>query len=97
MSHVKFYSMLKQTTSEEKITAMKVEKFSDTVTVILRNEAAAKMKKLMYVFIRVDQKGPKLFTCEIDDSRDKISDAARKQIRTTFEETFHQGGNKLVS
>ena len=97
MSHVKFYSALRQTTREEKITAMKVEKFSDRVTVILRNEAAAKMKKLMYVFIRVDQKGPILFTCEIDDSRDKISEAAHKLIQMTFEETFHHCGSRLVS
>ena len=88
MSHVKFYSAVGQTSREEKITAAKVERFSDAVTEILRKEAAAKLKKLMYVFIRVDQKKPTLFTYEIDDSRDKISDAAGKLIRTAFEETF---------
>ncbi|MGC3947082.1 MAG: hypothetical protein QM762_21615 [Chryseolinea sp.] len=86
MSHVKFYTAIKQTIREEKITAAKVEKFSDAVTEILRKEAAAKMKKLMYVFVRVDQKGPTLFTYEVDDSRDKISEAGSKLIRRAFEE-----------
>ncbi|MEJ1242417.1 hypothetical protein WBG78_29980 [Chryseolinea sp. T2] len=88
MSHVTFHSTIKQTTREEKITTAKVEKFSEEVTAILRKEAAAKMKKLMYVFIRVDQKKPGLFTYEIDDSRDKISEGAGKMIRTAFDETF---------
>jgi hypothetical protein len=88
VSHVKFHSAIKQSTKEEKITEAKIEKFSDAVTIILRGEAAAKMKKLMYVFIRVDQKGPTSFTFQVDDSRDKISDAAIKLIRAKFEEIF---------
>lgn len=88
MSHVKFHSAIKQTTRDEKITEAKIEKFSDAVTIILRGEAAAKMKKLVYVFIRVEQQGPTSFTCEVDDSRDKISYNASKSIRTKFEEIF---------
>jgi hypothetical protein len=88
VSHVKFHSAIRLTTREEKITETKIEKFSDAVTIILRAEAAAKMKKLMYVFIRVDQRGSTLFTYELDDSRDKISDACSKLIRTKFEEIF---------
>ena len=88
MSHIKFHSTIRQTTKEEKTTDAKIEKFSDAVTIILRAEAAAKMKKLMYVFIRIDQSGPTLFTYEVDDSRDKISDACSKLIKAKFEEIF---------
>jgi hypothetical protein len=88
VSHVKFHSAIRQTTKEEKNTEAKIEKFSDAVTIILRAEAAAKMKKLMYVFIRVDQSGPTLFTYELDDSRDKISNACSKLIKAKFEEIF---------
>ena len=93
MSHVKLHSAIKQSTKEEKMTESKVEKFSEAVTTILRAEAAAKMKKLMYVFIRVDQKAPNVFTYEIDDSRDKISDAAIKAIKAKFEEILGRVGS----
>ena len=88
MSHVKFHSAIRQTPKEEKINEGKIEKFSDAVTLILRGEAASKLKKLVYVFIRVDQKGPTTFTYEVDDSRDKISDASSKLIKKAFEEIF---------
>lgn len=88
MSHVKLNSHISQTQAQEKLTEGKIEKFSDAVTIILRNEAASKMKKLMYVFISVNQQGPASFTYEIDDSRDKISASSKNQIKTKFEEIF---------
>lgn len=88
MSHVKFNSLITQTTRDEKIVLAKVETFSDVVTDILRREAASKMKKLMYVFVHVTQKGPASFTCAIDDSRDKISPSGRGLIETKFSEIF---------
>lgn len=89
MSHVKFNSSITQTTRDEKIVLAKVEKFSDAVTDILRREAASKMKKLMYVFVRIDQKAPTSFTLAIDDSRDKISADGRAFIETKFSEIFN--------
>ena len=94
MSHVKFNSGLKQSLAQEKVTEAKVERFSDAVTTILQGEAASKMKKLMYVFISVNQMEPTSFDYNIDDSRDKISDAARKLIKTKFEEIFVTAVNK---
>ena len=88
MSHIKFNSGIRQSLSQERITAAKIEKFSDAVTTILRSEAASKLKKLVYVFISVNQFGPTSFGYDIDDSRDKISDASGKLIKTKFEEIF---------
>jgi hypothetical protein len=88
VSHVKFNSSIKQSAAQEKITDAKIEKFSDAVTTILQSEAAAKLKKLMYVFIRVNQLGPTSFEYDVDDSRDKISDASGQLIKTKFEEIF---------
>jgi hypothetical protein len=81
-------SSIRQTSAQEKVTEAKIEKFSDAVTLILRSEAASNLKKLMYVFISVNQQGPTSFTYEIDDSRDKISEAARSLIKTKFEDIF---------
>lgn len=94
MSHIKFNSNIKQSLAQEKITEGKIEKFSDAVTIILQSEAAAKMKKLVYVFISVNQLGPTSFDYDIDDSRDKISDASGKLIKTKFEEIFVSPANK---
>jgi hypothetical protein len=88
VSHVKLSSRINLTPAQEKATEAKTEKFSDAVTIILRSEAASKMKKLMYVFISVNQQGPSSFTYQIDDSRDKISEASRTLIKTKFEEIF---------
>ena len=94
MSHVKFNSTIKQSSAQEKITEAKIEKFSDAVTTILRSEATAKLKKLMYVFITVNQSGPTSFTYDLDDSRDKISEASNRLIKTKFEEIFVGPTNK---
>ena len=67
----------------------KIEKFSDAVTLILRTEAATKMKKLVYVFINVRQLTPTIFSYTVDDSRDKISASANASIKTKFEEIFN--------
>lgn len=88
MSHVKFDSDIKQSAAQEKVMEAKVEKFSDAVTLILRTEAAAKSKKLVYVFINVRQLTPTMFRYTIDDSRDKISSGAHATIKTRFEEIF---------
>ena len=88
MSHVKFDSNIQQSSGEAKITDAKVEKFSDAVTLILRTEAAAKLKKLVYVFINVRQLTGSSFTYALDDSRDKISESARASIKLKFEEIF---------
>ncbi|HTF20908.1 MAG TPA: hypothetical protein VK658_22695 [Chryseolinea sp.] len=88
MSHVKLNSRIQQTPAQQRITDRNLEKFSDAVTLILQGEAAIKLKKLVYVFIRVDQLGPTSFTYEVDDSRDKISDASVKLIKSKFEEIF---------
>ena len=92
MSHVKFDSDVRQNSVQEKILAAKVEKFSDAVTTILRMEAAAKLKKLVYVFVSVRQVTPTVFTCTIDDSRDKISSSAYLSIQTKFNEVFEVAG-----
>jgi len=92
MSHVKFDSAVKQNSVQEKIVEAKVAKFSEAVTVILRAEAAAKLKKLVYVFITVRQLTPTAFTYAIDDSRDKISSSARESIQTKFNEVFEVPG-----
>jgi nitrate reductase assembly molybdenum cofactor insertion protein NarJ len=68
--------------------AARVEKFSDAVTLILRAEAAAKVKMLVYVFINVRQVSPTSFTYTVDDSRDKISGNALASIKVKFEEIF---------
>ena len=92
MSHVKFVSDVKQNSVQEKILAAKVDKFSEAVTQIHRTEAAAKLKKLVYVFISVRQTAPKAFTYTMDDSRDKISAGAYKSIQTKFNEVFEVPG-----
>jgi hypothetical protein len=92
MSHVKFDSDVKQNSVQEKSLEAKVEKFSDAVTQILRTEAAAKLKKLVYVFINVRQQTPKMFTYTVDDSRDKISSSAAAAIKTKFDEIFEVPG-----
>jgi hypothetical protein len=92
MSHVKFFSDVKQNSVQEKILAAKVDKFSEAVTQILRTEAAAKLKKLVYVFISVRQLTSTVFTYTIDDSRDKISSDARMSIQTKFNEVFEVPG-----
>ena len=92
MSHVKFDSDVRQNSVQEKILAAKVEKFSEAVTQILRTEAAAKLKKLVYVFINVRQLTPTGFTYTVDDSRDKISPGARASIQTKFDEVFGAPG-----
>jgi hypothetical protein len=92
MSHVKFDSDVRQNSVQEKILAAKVEKFSDAVTQILRTEAAAKSKKLVYVFVSVRQLKPTVFTCTVDDSRDKISASAHLFITTKFNEVFEVPG-----
>jgi hypothetical protein len=92
MSHVKFDSDVKQNSVQEKLLAAKVEKFSDAVTLILRTEAAAKLKKLVYVFVSVRQLTPTVFTCTVDDSRDKISPSAHLFIQTKFNEVFEVAG-----
>ena len=92
MSHVKFDSDVKQNSVQEKILAAKVEKFSDAVTLILRAEAAVKLKKLVYVFVSVRQLTPTVFTCTVDDSRDKISSGAHVSIQTKFNEVFEIPG-----
>ncbi len=89
MSHVKFDSAVKQNPAQEKIVNAKVEKFSDAVTLILRAEAATKMKKLVYVFINVRQLTPTAFSYTIDDTRDKISSSAHASIKMKFEEIFN--------
>lgn len=89
MSHVTFNSDVKQNSAQEKIVEAKVEKFSEAVTVILRTEAAAKMKKLVYVFINVRQLTPTAFKYTVDDSRDKISASAQASIKMKFEEIFN--------
>ena len=89
MSHVKFDSDIKQNSAQEKIVEAKVEKFSDAVTLILRTEAAAKMKKLVYVFISVRQLTPTTFKYIVDDARDKISSSAHASIKMKFEEIFN--------
>jgi len=66
----------------------RLEIFSEYVTTILRTEAAGKRKKLMYVFVRVDQMGPNSFKLEVDDSRDNISDSTARAIESKFRETF---------
>ena len=88
MSHVKFDSAVKQNPAQEKVVEAKVEKFSDSVTLILRTEAAAKMKKLVYVFISVRQLTPTEFRYTVDDTRDKISPSAQASIKMKFEEVF---------
>ncbi|MEP6736948.1 MAG: hypothetical protein ABJA70_15595 [Chryseolinea sp.] len=94
MSHIKFNSAIRLTTAQEKIAEAKIERFSDAVTLILQSEAAAKMKKLVYVFIGVEQLTPSLFKYSIDDSRDKISEDARLLIKTKFEEIFIPASGK---
>jgi len=89
VSHVKFESDVKQNSAQEKIVGAKVEKFSDAVTLILRAEAAAKAKKLVYVFISVRQLTPTTFTYVVDDARDKISSSAHASIKVKFEEIFN--------
>jgi len=89
MSHVKFDSDVKQNSAQEKIVDAKVEKFSDAVTLILRAEAAAKGKKLVYVFISVRQLTPATFSYLVDDGRDKISSGAHASIKMKFEEIFN--------
>ncbi|MBL0741138.1 hypothetical protein [Chryseolinea lacunae] len=88
MSHVKFESHITQTSAQEKVSETKVEKFSDAITQILRTEAAAKLKKLVYVFITVRQVTPTTFSYTVDDSRDQISSSAQAAIKTKFEEVF---------
>lgn len=88
MSHVKFDSAVKQNPAQEKIVNAKVEKFSDAITLILRTEAAAKLKKLVYVFITVRQLTPTAFSYSVDDTRDKISSSAHAAIKMKFEEIF---------
>ncbi len=92
MSHVKFDSDVNQNSVQEKILAAKVEKFSDAVTLILRTEAVAKLKKLVYVFVSVRQLTPTVFTCTVDDSRDKISSSAYLSIKKIFNEVFEVSG-----
>ena len=94
MSHVKFESAVKQNSAREKIVQAKVEKFSDAVTLILRTEAAAKLKKLVYVFISVRQVTPTAFSYSVDDTRDAISSSAHAAIKTKFEEIFHAQATK---
>jgi hypothetical protein len=89
VSHVKFDSDVKQNSAQDKIVNAKIDSFSDAVTVILRAEAAAKMKKLVYVFITVRQLTPTTFTYTVDDSRDEISSRAHASIKLKFEEVFH--------
>jgi hypothetical protein len=89
VSHVKFDSAVKQNPAQEKTVNAKVEKFSDAVTLILRAEAAAKMKKLVYVFINVRQLTPTTFNYTVDDTRDKISSSAHASIKMKFEEIFN--------
>jgi len=86
---VKFESDVKQNPAQEKIVDAKVEKFSDAVTVILRTEAAAKMKKLVYVFVSVRQLTATTFRYIVDDTRDKISSSAHASIKMKFEEIFN--------
>ena len=88
MSHVKLESDFKLNSVQEKVLAAKVEKFSDAVTIILRTEAALKLKKLVYVFVSVRQLTSTSFTCTVDDSRDKISASADAAIKTKFKEVF---------
>jgi len=95
VSHVKLNSSIRQSAAQEKATEAKIEKFSDAVTLILRSEAASKLKKLVYVFISVNQQGSTSFTCDIDDSRDKISAASRELIKTKFKEIFSTEASAL--
>ena len=92
MSHVKFDSDVKQNSVQEKILAAKVEKFSDAVALVLSTEAAVKLKKLVYVFVTVRQLTPTVFTCTVDDSRDKISSSAYLSIKTKFNDIFEVPG-----
>ncbi|AYB30992.1 hypothetical protein [Chryseolinea soli] len=94
MSHVKFDSTVKQNPAQEKIVNAKVEQFSDAVTLILRAEAATKMKKLVYVFISVRQLTPAAFSYTVDDTRDKISPSAHASIKMKFEEIFNAPATK---
>lgn len=70
------------------MTDAKIGQFSDAVTTILRSEAVLKNKKLVYVFINVNQLGPTSFSYDIDDSRDRISEGSKKVIKTKFDEIF---------
>jgi uncharacterized protein YmfQ (DUF2313 family) len=88
MSHIKFHSRIAQSSAQVKATEAKIEKFSETVTAILRDEAAANRKKLMYVFVSIEQNEQGEFRCTIDDSRDKISLTARKRIEEMFAKVF---------
>ena len=88
MSHVRFNSHISQNAAQEKAMEARIEKFSESVTAILRDQAAMKGKKLMYVFVDVNQLTHTSFQCVIDDSRDKITDAARKGIMQKFDELF---------
>lgn len=86
MSHVRFNSNVSQSAGQEKALEARIEKFSESVTAILREQAAMKGKKLMYVFVDVTGQGVTSFKCSIDDSRDSISDAAKKGIMQKFDE-----------